>query len=184
MSITIYLVRHGEAASSWDQSLDPGLSARGERQAIDIASQIHQEIPPVALFSSPLLRTRETSRPLADLWQQEPLVAPELSEVPSAGLDLGGRRAWLDKVLAGRWSEQSDHLQHWRSTILEFTGRQTQDAVFFTHFVVINAIVSALEGSDNVIVFRPDHCSVTKIRLSGDGMELIEKGREAVTVVK
>ena len=38
--------------------------------------------------------------------------------------------------------------------------------------------------SNNVIVFRPDHCSVTKIHVSADGMSLIEKGQEAVTVVK
>ena len=129
MPITIYLVRHGEAAGSWDNALDPGLSERGADQASKMADRLCQE-------------------------------------------------------MAGTWPEQSSRLNSWRTAILDFTAAQTQDAVFVTHFVVINAIIGAIEKSNNVIVFRPDHCSVTKIHVSADGMSLIEKGQEAVTVVK
>ncbi|MZR31252.1 histidine phosphatase family protein [Sneathiella litorea] len=184
MSTTVYLVRHGEAAESWDQALDPGLSERGAQQAREMAARLNGEITPVKLFSSPLNRTRETAFPLADLWQDGAIITPELSEVPSAGLDLGNRRAWLTSVMEGKWSEQSDHLQSWRETILDFTRKQTRDAVFVTHFVVINSIIGAIENNDNVVVFRPDHCSITKIQVSGDSMSIIEKGQEAVTVVK
>lgn len=184
MSTTIYLVRHGEAAESWDQALDPGLSERGVTQAHEMAVRLDAEIAPANLYSSPLNRTQDTAQPLADLWQVGAIIAPELAEVPSAGLDLGNRRAWLTNVLEGVWSEQSEHLRTWRSTILDFIAKQMQDAVFVTHFVVINAIVGALEGRDDVIVFRPDHCSITKISISGGTMSLIEKGQEAVTVIK
>lgn len=184
VSITIYLVRHGEAAESWDQALDPGLSDKGMVQAREMAARLNGEIAPSCLYSSPLNRTRETAQPLADLWQDTAIIAPELAEVPSAGLDLGNRRAWLTKVMGGKWTQQSEHLQGWRSAILDFTRKQTTDAVFVTHFVVINAIISAIEGSDDVVVFRPNHCSITRIRLSGGAMSIIEKGQEAVTVVK
>ena len=30
---TVYLVRHGEAAASWETAVDPGLSAAGQQQA-------------------------------------------------------------------------------------------------------------------------------------------------------
>ena len=143
MPITIYLVRHGEAAGSWDNALDPGLSERGADQASKMADRLCQEIPVANLYCSPLHRTRATA-----------------------------------------WPEQSSRLNSWRTAILDFTAAQTQDAVFVTHFVVINAIIGAMEKSNNVIVFRPDHCSVTKIHVSADGMSLIEKGQEAVTVVK
>lgn len=184
MSTTVYLVRHGEAAESWENSLNPGLSERGGEQARKMAERLHGEIVPADLFSSPLQRTRETAKPLADLWQKGAIIAPELSEVPSAGLDLGNRRAWLTRILEGKWSEQSDHLRHWRSTILDFTAGRTRDAVFVTHFVVINAIVGAIGGSDDVVVFRPDYCSVTKLQISGGRMSVVEIGQEAVTVVK
>ncbi|MAZ01959.1 MAG: phosphoglycerate mutase [Sneathiella sp.] len=184
VTTTIYLVRHGEAAGSWDNALDPGLSERGAVQAAQMADRLYNEIPVSNLYCSPLCRTRETAEPLAGLWQKEAIITPELSEVPSDGVDFGDRRSWLTRVMAGTWQEQSDRLNGWRSAILDFTSGQKQDAVFVTHFVVINAIVGAIEESKNVIVFKPDHCSVTKIQVSTDGMSLIEKGREAVTVVK
>ncbi|WP_373085117.1 histidine phosphatase family protein [Sneathiella sp.] len=183
MSINIYLLRHGEAASSWENELDPGLSLRGHEQARVAASRFQTEAA-VALFSSPLRRTRETSQPFGDIWGQGIEIAPELSEVPSAGVDFGDRRRWLTHVLEGNWPDQSPDLQVWRATILDFAKRQTRDAIFVTHFVVINAIVGAIEKSDKLVVFRPDHCSVTKIRLQNGELSMIEKGAEAVTVVK
>jgi len=36
-AISIYLVRHGEAAASWGESSDPGLSELGWQQAEDAA---------------------------------------------------------------------------------------------------------------------------------------------------
>ena len=53
----------------------------------------------------------------------------------------------------------------------------------FSHFVAINAVVSHLEGQDQVIVFRPDHTSRTTLRLDGDALKLVERGPEAVTGV-
>ena len=184
MDITLYLVRHGEAAGSWDSSIDPGLSGIGRSQALEMAHRLNQEVKAVNLFSSPLNRTRETAQPLADIWQREAVIAPELIEVPSAGVDFGDRRKWLSEVLQGTWADQSVHLRDWRSDILNFVKKQSSDAVFVTHFVVINAIVGAIEESDRVFAFHPDNCSVTKIRLSGGRISLIEKGSEAVTVVK
>ncbi|MCF8466131.1 MAG: phosphoglycerate mutase family protein [Sneathiella sp.] len=184
MDITLHLVRHGEAAGSWDSSVDPGLSGVGRLQAQEMARRLNQKVKPVNLFSSPLNRTKETAQPLADIWQREMVIAPNLIEIPSAGVDFGDRRKWLTEVLQGTWTGQSAHLQGWRSNILDFVKKQASDAVFVTHFVVINAIVGAIEESDKVVVFHPDNCSVTKIRLSEGRMSLIEKGTEAVTVVK
>ena len=184
VTTTICFVRHGEAAATWEKARDPGLSVLGAQQAREVALHLDRQIPRARLYSSPLQRTRETSKPLADLWQREVDIAPALAEVPSGGLDLAKRRAWLDGVLAGNWSDQSETLQRWRADIVDFTRARQEDSVFFTHFVVINAIVSAIEGRDNVVLFRPDFCSITKIRLSGGEMEIIEKGREAITIVR
>ena len=32
--VPIYLIRHGEAESSWDQDSNPGLSKKGKRQSL------------------------------------------------------------------------------------------------------------------------------------------------------
>ena len=39
-AINIYLVRHGEANASWDEDRDPGLSAKGKKQATAVAEEL------------------------------------------------------------------------------------------------------------------------------------------------
>jgi broad specificity phosphatase PhoE len=183
VGITLYLVRHGEAAGNWDNSVDPGLSKRGREQAEIVADRLCNQLSPIDIFCSPLARTRETAEPFSRRWKREAIITPELTEVPSAGVDLGDRRKWLTGVRAGIWPEQSETLSLWREDILKFVHSRREDAVLVTHFVVINAIVSAIEKSDNVVVFRPDNCSVTVVSLENEA-RIIEKGVEADTVVK
>ncbi len=184
MDVTLYLVRHGEAAGAWDETADPGLSDLGHQQAENMAARLQQELPPLPIYASPLMRTRETSLPLERLWSREAEIVPRLSEVPSTGIDFKNRRKWLTTVLQRSWPEQTEFLQGWRSGLIDFAREMRQDAVFITHFVVINSLVGAAEKCDQVLVFRPDHCSITKIRVSAGELSLIEKGTEAVTVVK
>ena len=62
----IFLVRHGEAAASWGQESDPGLSDLGRAQAAESARSLQRLMPPnTALVSSPLARAQETAAPLA-----------------------------------------------------------------------------------------------------------------------
>ena len=63
----IILVRHGEAASSWEKSADPGLSDLGKAQAEECSNQLLKlkNINSFSLISSPLTRAKETSEPLS-----------------------------------------------------------------------------------------------------------------------
>ncbi len=63
----IILVRHGEAASSWEKSADPGLSDLGKAQAEECSNQLLKlkNINSFSLISSPLIRAKETSEPLS-----------------------------------------------------------------------------------------------------------------------
>ena len=38
----IFLIRHGEAAQSWDQSADPGLSELGKEQALECFNTLYE----------------------------------------------------------------------------------------------------------------------------------------------
>lgn len=184
MDVTLYLVRHGEAAGAWDQSTNPGLSDLGREQAESVATRLKEELSPLPLFTSPLKRTRETSEPLARLWNREAEVAPPLTEIPSTGIDFKDRRNWLNNVMQQSWPDQAGFLLDWRSNLIKFAQNMTGDAVLITHFVVINCLVGACEGDDRVLIFRPNYCSVTRIRVTDGELGLIEKGSEAVTVVK
>ena len=52
----IFLIRHGEAAQSWDQSADPGLSELGKEQALECFNALdgNEDLNQFNLVSSPL----------------------------------------------------------------------------------------------------------------------------------
>ncbi|HEV1999299.1 MAG TPA: histidine phosphatase family protein, partial [Xanthobacteraceae bacterium] len=79
---TLYLVRHGRAASAWDREIDPGLDALGCEQAASLVRELNV-LAPVGLIVSPLARTRETAAPFAAAWHVEPRIEPRVGEIPS-----------------------------------------------------------------------------------------------------
>jgi broad specificity phosphatase PhoE len=61
----IILVRHGEAASSWSQHPDPGLSSDGAIQAKNVSEEFTEKFSSYELLSSPKSRAIETMEPIA-----------------------------------------------------------------------------------------------------------------------
>ena len=84
----VVLIRHGSARhSTADQPLDliagqsdPELTELGRDQALAVAERL-SSAKTAAIFVTPLRRTQETARPLADRLGVEPVVLPELREV-------------------------------------------------------------------------------------------------------
>ncbi|MCG8492981.1 MAG: histidine phosphatase family protein [Sneathiellales bacterium] len=184
MTATLYFVRHGEAAGSWDQSKDPGLSDLGKEQARQAALELQQFTSPVELYSSPLRRARETAVPLEETWRLKADIKSEITEIPSNDIPFDQRRSWLSKVMGGKWEDQSDVLNVWRQNILDIARRRETDCIFFCHFMVINAIVGAVEGQSDTVIFKPDNGSITRILADKGQLSLIERGREAITVIR
>ncbi|TQV85261.1 histidine phosphatase family protein [Exilibacterium tricleocarpae] len=182
MLTTLYLVRHGEAAADWDNAADPGLSAKGWQQARRVADTLrHQE--PMALIASPLARTRETSQPLAEHWGVEAHIDSRFAEIPSDGLALEERGQWLRQLFHQRWEQQSTQLRQWRQTAVEGLCALPQDTVIFTHFVLINAVVSAIREQDEVLQFLPDNGSITRLQRRDDRLEVVSLGEENLSLV-
>lgn len=181
--VRLYLIRHGEAAAKWTEEDDPGLSALGRVQAEEAAARL-AALPPVPLKSSPLLRARETAAPLSARWGAGVAIIPEVAEIPSPGIVLARRHEWLMKIMAGGWGEAGEALGRWRRDLVETLTRQREDCAIFSHFVAINAAVGAATGDDAVISFRPDNASITILETDGAGLFLVERGREAETIVR
>ena len=61
--MTIYLIRHGEAAQAWDEAPDPILSQNGINQADNLAKQYLSILKQgnFQLISSPLARAQQLS---------------------------------------------------------------------------------------------------------------------------
>ena len=178
----VYIVRHGRAAASFTDDLDPGLDELGRTQAQQ-ACETLAAFAPLDLRSSPLARARETGAPLGEMLGQEISIETRLAEIPSPGMSLQERGPWLRGVMQGHWGEQSAALQQWREALVNCLLEIQTDTAIFSHFVAINAAVGAAEGDDRVILFRPDNGSITRIETAGGRLTLLERGAEADTHV-
>lgn len=179
----IHLVRHGQASATWEQALDPGLSDLGREQAEAVARDL-APLGPLALFASPLARAQETAAPLARLWSRTPVIEPRLAEIPKPRHEIADRGAWLRGIMEGTWEAAGEDLSAWRDIPIGALVGQREDCVIFSHFVPINVCVGHCLGRPEVVVFRPDYCSVTIFETDGTTLRLVEKGREADTVVR
>ncbi len=178
----IYMVRHGKAAAGFDGHHDPGLDATGRAQAAATARAL-APIGPLALYSSPLARARETAEPLAARWGSEIIIEPRVAEIPSPTDDLAARSAWLRQAMQGRWRELDRDLNAWRDRLIGCLLDLETDAVVVCHYVAINVAVGAATDDDRLVVFAPDNASVTVLENTAGTLNVLELGRTAETHV-
>ena len=157
---TLFLVRHGRAAAGFDGHHDPGLDDLGRTQAISTAA-ILAPLGPLAIYSSPLARARETAIPLSQRWGVEPMIEHRVAEIPSP----------------------TDDLQQWRTSLIERLLQMPEDSVVFCHYIAINVAVGAAMSDDRLVCFRPDNGSITRIANNDGRLRIIELGRENDTLV-
>jgi broad specificity phosphatase PhoE len=112
------------------------------------------------------------------MWRTSARVEAALSEIPTQGLALGERSIWLDGLARSGWRQADRASREWRRGLLDLvTGLET-DAVLFTHYVAINAVLGAALERDEVYLFRPANASVTVIGNDGGRLRLIARGAE------
>ena len=179
---TLYLVRHGQAAASWDEDPDPGLNDLGHQQAAELAARM-APLGPLAMIVSPLQRTRETALPLEAAWNTTADVVDAVREIPSPTEDLSQRRTWLKNVMAGPWAEADSWLHPWRQGMIDTLLELRQDTVIVSHFVAINVAVGAAQNDERLTLFRPNNCSVTVLETDGQTLSVVELGEVLETVV-
>jgi len=179
----IYLVRHGKAMAGWGMEKDPGLDDLGHAQAKAAALTL-APLGPLPILTSPLARTRETSRPLAKIWGLEPRVEKRVGEIQFPSETPADRVHWLKEVMVDQWPNLDRDLRQWRQEVIEALVSIDTDTVVFTHYIAINVAVGHATEDDRVVCFRPDNASITVLESNGDKLLLIERGTEAVTEVR
>lgn len=184
----IHLVRHGRAAAGWNVDPDPGLDDLGRSQADEVA-RVLAPLGPLALWTSPLLRCRQTSAPLAAAWNTDATVEPRVAEIPSPeGYALDNRVEWLRRAMAGTWTElaasDGERYAEYRHSVCRALLEMPGDAVVFSHFIAINVVIGEALGDDRLVVASLDNCSVTTVTVHGGKFVLDEIGREADTLIR
>ena len=177
----IWIVRHGEAAASWEKDPDPGLSVLGQSQAEETATALMDIVPAGAhLISSPLRRAQETAAPYASKRGADVRVDLRFSEVRSP-VPLSRRKAWLQAFIRQDWSEQSDDLWAWRRDILSGLKEATGPTVVFCHFLVINAVIAEIENEPEVLQVYPANASFHELKLERGELSLVQLGQQLET---
>jgi broad specificity phosphatase PhoE len=85
--------------------------------------------------------------------------------------------------MAGRWTGLGLAFDAWRASVMGAIENLADETAVFSHFVAINVIAGMLTGDDRVVVFRPGHCSITKLERRAGKLRLVELGAEAATAV-
>ena len=184
----IYMVRHGRAAAGWNVDPDPGLDELGRSQSLAVASRL-TKIGPLPVVSSPLLRCQQTAFPLAAAWTTDVVIEKHVGEIPSPeGYALENRVEWLREVMAGTWTDvaakSGEIYRHYRQEIARFISSLSTDTVVFSHFIAINSVIGEALGDDRVVIRQLDNCSVTIFERHENGLEIVELGGEADTLIR
>ena len=188
----LYLVRHGE--SDFDRSeftmsargdqWDPPLSARGREQAFLLADRLASMIPPVAVYSSPLRRARETAKAFADRLSMEVGVEDDLAEAHLGEWE--GKRfeeiLRADELMLHRIRNQESIWRHapgveelgpLRARVSDAVERilashPSGNVFIVCHGAVINAYVAPLLGVEHEMFFVPENTSLNSVVADGD----------------
>ena len=177
----LYLIRHGEAAASWGNHPDPGLSDLGQAQAEAVAEELERH-GIRQIVSSPMQRCRETAQPLELRLGLEAVISQAVSEIETPS-GVSDRISWLRGFMGGTWDNEARSHLSWRDTMLAHLLDMPDNTAVFSHFVAINAIVSKLQNRPETRVFSPAYCSVTKLVREGNSLKVQQLGSESTTRV-
>lgn len=187
----LYMIRHGLASAGWDGDADPGLADDGRQQAEAVAAQVKALVTePAPIFTSPLKRCQETAMPLAEAWGATPQIEPGIGEIPPPTEDLTARTAWLRRVMAGSWQglfddavsvESGQDFRGWYDDViatLHRLGQTGEHVVVFSHFIALNVAFCEATGSQEVVSFAPQNCSLNIFETDGQTLTLLQQGEE------
>jgi broad specificity phosphatase PhoE len=181
--ITLYLIRHGRASAGFAEAHDPELDEVGRQQAATAAQEL-APLGPLPIITSPLKRARETAAPFEVQWNLRARVEEMVAEIPTPGMDLQVRSTWLHQAMRGRWSDLPAFYQNWRGQVVAALVALQTPTVVTTHFVAINAAVSAATDDDRMVCCEPDHCSCTVVEVVEGALRLVALGRQRATQIR
>jgi len=179
--IELIFIRHGEASDAWNNNPDPGLSETGISQSNDLLNNKDLILlENYSFISSPKLRAIETARPLVKKFNKELKIDNDFIEIPSENIDLNDRQDWIKEIIKTNKKDLPDYVKLWSKNIYKKTISLKRNSVIFTHFMVINALISEITNSDTILYFQPGYTSIVKIKIAENKIQsfLIQEGKK------
>ncbi len=193
MSRVLYLIRHGRSdfdspemlATARGDQWDPPLSEEGRRQAHLLAVRLQvMELDPVAVYCSPLRRTRETVAPYADAAGIDVVFDDDLIEAHIGGWEglpfeeivasdadlvhrIRNQQAIWSRAPGGE-SERDFRARVVTALDSILATHPEGDVVVVAHGGVINAFCGEVLGLPSAMFFLPENTSINSVVLDGD----------------
>lgn len=192
----LFIVRHGDAIPGADEIIPSGiyddlpLSRLGREQAQWLADRLGV-LSFNAIYSSPLLRCRQTAAPMAERLRLAPVIVEDLKEVrlgnirpwPQDRTDLAALTAALQERQreivrlagsTGNWDAipGSEPSKDFRRRVVEvcdtIASRHIgQRVLIFAHGGVVNAYAAETLGLERDFFYPAANTSITVVRVSG-----------------
>tara|TARA_S200000501_G_scaffold332445_1_gene335159 strand:+ start:22 stop:585 length:564 start_codon:yes stop_codon:yes gene_type:complete len=179
--IKLIFIRHGEAANAWGNHPDPGLSDKGILQAKNLIKHDDlQDLQNYSFISSPKLRAIETAKPLANRFNKKIELDKSFIEIPAQNIALDKKQLWLKEIIDTKKDKLPQYVKVWNKKIFDASISAKNNSIIFTHFMVINALISELTSSETLLYFYPDYTSVIQIIIKNQKIEsfLIEGNKK------
>jgi|TARA_B100001093_G_scaffold243672_1_gene233432 broad specificity phosphatase PhoE len=182
--IKLFFVRHGEAASAWQNHENPGLSKAGLLQAKNLIKHNNfLDLKDFTFMSSPKSRAIETAQPLANKFNKEIVIEDAFIEIPSHDIPLDKKKTWLEEIIKMDKDELPKNIKSWRENIFIKLKDIKNDSIIFTHFMVLNSLISELTSSKSIFCFYPDYTSIVEINMESGVIKSFSKENDKKTYI-
>ena len=182
--INIILVRHGEASASWSEDPDPGLSKDGINQAKSLCEDENlKNLQDFKFISSPRQRAQETSSFLSSKLNKVIEVSNVFDEIPAKRVLLEDKMDWLKGIASMPIRDLPISVQEWNERIIDTTLSINQDSIIFTHFMVMNAVVTYAKKFSKLVNISPDYISTIKITVKDSQIISLKVGDQKKTKI-
>mgnify|MGYP001196686298 CR=1 FL=1 len=181
----IILIRHGEAASTWDgDDRDPGLSKKGVDQARSI-NDFTKSISSKGydFISSPKSRAIETLKYASEGIDINFDIDNSFVEIPAEDIDSDIRFEWLKDISTRKINTLPDDIKEWREEIIKKTLSLKNNSIIFCHFMVINVLVGYAIKKDRLLHFYPDNASITEIEIENEDVSVVSMEDVEKTII-
>lgn len=185
----LILVRHARPVrmEGAEGQPDPPLGDVGSTQVKALGAHLSREMVS-SVYTSPLLRARETAEILARPFNLDPVVDANLSElhlgedhyIPPDELNPKEQerlQAQTRAVIAGGSANPivTDFRHRSLAAIDRIGRRQNQEgkAIVVCHLGVINAVITAILGISELVAFELEYTSVSRVFIFPDGMRAV-----------